>query len=246
MNFQVMLKLIISAALIVVTTAANISAGPQIEMPESVFNFGIIPQHRIATHDFWIKSTGDEPLRITKIVPGCACTSIPLTDSVIAPGDSVALHIIFRSARYRGRVSKKPHLFTNASADKIELIIIAEVTPENVPVGPLAIYPELLDVSQFGRKLRRLARFELENRTDQELTITIVDSANKSIDVNLPEKIAPGQRAEGRVRVHEDMYQSAFEESITIQVNDPARTIYTLPFRRLYHPEKEAAEVDPN
>jgi hypothetical protein len=219
--------------------SVNALAGPRVEIPQGTFNFGIAPQHRELTHSFWIKSVGDDTLRITKVVPGCACTSVPLTDSVIAPGDSAALQIVFKTGRYRGRITKKPHIITNASDEKIELNVEVEVVLEGDDVGPLAIRPERLDVSQFGPKLRRRSRFQLENRTDQDLNITVVDSIHNSFDIKLPRKITVGETAEGLITVHEDKYETAFQESATIRVDDPNGFVYSLPVRRLYRPNKK-------
>ena len=36
-----------------------VSAGPEITIPASDFDFGKTVQRTILTHDFWIKSTGD-------------------------------------------------------------------------------------------------------------------------------------------------------------------------------------------
>ena len=44
--------------------------GPQLTIPESIFEFGYVPQYSTISHVFWLHSTGDDTLRILKIVPG--------------------------------------------------------------------------------------------------------------------------------------------------------------------------------
>ena len=50
-----------------VTGAAG---APRLEIPESIFDFGYVPQNAVISHVFWLKSTGDDTLRILNIKPG--------------------------------------------------------------------------------------------------------------------------------------------------------------------------------
>lgn len=50
--------------------AALASAESNLTIPESLFDFGYAPQKSKLTHVFWLKSTGDDSLIISKIVPG--------------------------------------------------------------------------------------------------------------------------------------------------------------------------------
>lgn len=49
---------------------ASASAAPRLTIPESTFNFGYVPQNAKISHDFWLHSTGDDTLKIIKVVPG--------------------------------------------------------------------------------------------------------------------------------------------------------------------------------
>jgi hypothetical protein len=45
-------------------------AAPHLTIKEPVFDFGYVPQHAKITHVFWLHSTGDDTLKIQKVVPG--------------------------------------------------------------------------------------------------------------------------------------------------------------------------------
>lgn len=45
-------------------------ADPAITIPESVFDFGYVPQHSKISHVFWLFSTGTDTLKILKVKPG--------------------------------------------------------------------------------------------------------------------------------------------------------------------------------
>ena len=98
-------------SLILIVAVASVSyAEAKLEIPSRSFNFGKVIQHVTITHEFWLKSVGDEPLTVTQIWPGCGCTQIPLEDSTIAPGDSLALKIILDTQSFRGNLAKHPSL----------------------------------------------------------------------------------------------------------------------------------------
>ncbi|MCP4686060.1 MAG: hypothetical protein GY867_11545, partial [bacterium] len=104
--------------------------------------------------------------------------------------------------------------------------------------GPLDVRPGVLDVSQFGEKTRRRARFHIENRTDNEMKLIVTDSTGKSFDLKMPGKVGAGETVEGLVTVHEDQVKEDFEESLTFRALGPGESSYTVPVKRKYHGPK--------
>ena len=45
-------------------------AQPKLTIPESIFNFGYVPQNSKISHIFWLHSTGNDSLIIKKVKPG--------------------------------------------------------------------------------------------------------------------------------------------------------------------------------
>jgi len=64
------LTLLVVALAMVVAISGSLTAAPQMTIPESVFNFGYVPQHSKISHIFWLHSSGDDSLKILKVVPG--------------------------------------------------------------------------------------------------------------------------------------------------------------------------------
>ena len=50
--------------------AGAVCAAPRLVIPETTFNFGYAPQNAKITHEFWLKSSGDDTLKILKVTPG--------------------------------------------------------------------------------------------------------------------------------------------------------------------------------
>ncbi len=45
-------------------------AAPRLTIPITSYDFGYVPQHSKISHSFWLHSTGDDDLKILKVVPG--------------------------------------------------------------------------------------------------------------------------------------------------------------------------------
>jgi len=44
--------------------------GPQLSLPDSIFDFGYVTAGTTVEHTFWLHSTGTDTLRVIKIRPG--------------------------------------------------------------------------------------------------------------------------------------------------------------------------------
>ncbi len=45
-------------------------AAPRLTIPVTEFDFGFVPQNSSISHVFWLKSTGDDSLKIVAVKPG--------------------------------------------------------------------------------------------------------------------------------------------------------------------------------
>ena len=55
---------------VVVILASTALAVPKMYLPQESFDFGFAPQDSKISHVFWIKSVGDDSLKILKVKPG--------------------------------------------------------------------------------------------------------------------------------------------------------------------------------
>ncbi len=227
---------------ILMIAAGAVVAGPAVKIPNDTFDFGKVVQNQTTTHSFWIKSTGSDTLRIVEVEPGCGCTQMPLLDSVLGPGDSTRLDIIFATRSFVGHVNKRPYIVTNAPTGKAGMSIFAEILTDPESATPVVIRPPKLDVSQFTAQPRRRATFQVVNKSAEDLAVHLQDTAYKSFDVQLPATIKAGATVEGAIIVKKDKVASAFKESFTFEVvGSDARDVYTLPIDRMYHVKDSVA-----
>ena len=225
------------AIVIMIGSSVSILAGPQLEVINPTINFGKVSQNKVLTSDAWIKSIGDEPLKIITLFSGCGCTEIPLPDSTIKPGDSVRLPIRFSTGNLIGRVAKRPTIQTNAAKEIVPLSIRAEVLVDPGQAWPVVLTPDVADVSQYGEKTRRVDRFWFKNQSNENLRVYVVDTALKSFEVKVPGEIKGRETIEAKLRVVDRRITEDFEESVTFRIEGKETYFYTLPVYRRYRPD---------
>ncbi len=207
-------------------------AGPELTLPESAFDFGNVPQHARVSHTFWLKSTGDDTLRIVKVIPGCGCTRTPLESNLLSAGDSTRLEIIFDTRSYRGMTTKRPRIRTNETNPEHTLRItsLIEIRPDST--YPLVISPYKLDLTQFGDKKRKKMKFTISNVSDHDLNLTMISFPANLAEIKLPKKIKAGKNAKGEIRLVGEGLKRPFEKSFTFEVDDSYTTRFTVPVKR--------------
>jgi len=64
------LTLMAGALVAIVLLVGVAQAAPRLVIPVSDFSFGYVPQHSKISHTFWLHSSGDDDLKILKVLPG--------------------------------------------------------------------------------------------------------------------------------------------------------------------------------
>ena len=110
-----------------------------LQLKETGFTFGKIPQGRPVSHVFEIINTGKSPLLLENVQASCGCTTPEWTREPIAPGATSAIKVGY-NAYAEGQFNKTVTIFYNNGQTKA-LIISGEVyklpataAPENASV----------------------------------------------------------------------------------------------------------------
>ena len=61
---------IVLVTVLTLLLASAVIAAPRLTTPDNKFNFGYVPQNSTISHKFWLVSTGEDTLKIIKVVPG--------------------------------------------------------------------------------------------------------------------------------------------------------------------------------
>ncbi|WKS94992.1 DUF1573 domain-containing protein [Riemerella columbina] len=98
-----------------------------VALSEPNFDFGVVKSGAIVEHTYEITNTGDKPLIISNVKPGCGCTAPDFTKTPILPGQSGKVTLKFNSASFNGVQHKFAQVFTNTEKTPITLTFTADV-----------------------------------------------------------------------------------------------------------------------
>lgn len=217
---------------IMLLVASVATAAPGLSLSESSFDFGIVPQQARVSHIFWVKSTGNETLHISQVVPGCGCTKAPLENNVLPAGDSTRLEIIFGTGAFTNSVIKSPRIETDAIPPVTNMHIKAFVVVKPNSTYPIIIRPFLLDMSHTAEGDRTETTFSITNVSDSPLKPILVSSDPRFVNITLPKIVPAGRTAEGQVRLTRAGAARELGMSFTIELNDAQSTRFTVPIKR--------------
>ena len=168
---------------------------PRIEVSSDYFYFGYMPMNAVVQHTYWIRNTGGDTLRIVSVKPGCGCTTAPLSNDAIAPGDSAKLKVVFDSKNMIGKMVKDIAIFSNdPNKPSTAVKFFAVVNREHDKVRA---EPNVLRFSKFGSKDGRMVKtVDIANSFDSDIDISLIDfpAANFKIDKRTA-KVRPGEKA---------------------------------------------------
>ena len=195
---------------------------------ESSFDFGYVPQKSKVSHVYWLKSAGDDDLKILKVTPGCGCTKAPLESSEIAVGDSTRLEIIFSTKTYKKQISKSPRIQTNEGPPEKRVTFRTFVVDDATATYPLVLKPFKIDFTSQTGKPNEL-RFIITNVSDKDLNLKLIDYPERFLSIDLPDKVHKHSSSSGMVKLVDNIESDKFFKSFTIEVDDENKTRFTIP-----------------
>jgi hypothetical protein len=106
---------------------------PQVDMPQTAFDFGTIPPDPPVAYVFAIQNTGTAPLTLSNLVTSCGCTIAELSSSIIPPGQRADLQVTFDPDYHvtTGEVTRVVWMRSDDPTQPwLEFRVMADVQPE--------------------------------------------------------------------------------------------------------------------
>jgi len=218
------------------------AAEPQIPPNNSVitfdhnsFDYGVVPKGEQVTHHFPVTNTGSDTLTITKIKPGCGCTTTRKSSIVIAPGDTALIDITDRSSKSSKsghKVTKRVRVHsTDSSNPEASLSISARTDTSGCG---LRCVPEIADFGDVLIGKDDKFEVELKNIDTLETAIEIV-SGPTSEYVNKykikKNKLKPGQSIKIEFQLRDDIPPGEFMTGITIENKNDSNSRISIPIK---------------
>lgn len=103
--------LLLAAALGLFTMPAD--AQVHLDYHQQVFDFGHVGIDYLFQHNYKIPNGGTTPIRLTKLEINCDCTTGEIRDSVIPPGDTGIITVMFNTKDNFGPTNKSVKVYTD-------------------------------------------------------------------------------------------------------------------------------------
>jgi hypothetical protein len=135
--------------LLLLVVGDRISAAPQIVVDQPRWNFGAVTNCIQLKHEFIIRNSGDEPLRISQVISSCnACLQAGINQTNIPPGGTAVVRSYLDLRRLSGPETREIMLDSNDPKMPSYVLELAVVAVPCYRIEPLAID---LDLSQGQR-----------------------------------------------------------------------------------------------
>ncbi len=188
--------------------------GPDIEFETPAYDFerarAGVPVH----HDFIFKNTGTKELRIDRVKPICGCTVTGDFETVLAPGASGKLPIMFETKKFRGKVSKSISVYTNVKGkEEVKIVIKGEVWQA------IQIVPGSASFGSADPAKEQERVITITNNLPDPLNLTdlVCDSDKFNVDL---EEIEEGKRYKLTVKTIPPLTNRFNRASITMNTNE--------------------------
>ena len=100
-----------------------------VALSESSFEFGKIKKGDHKEHTYEITNTGENPLIISQVKPGCGCTVPDYTKDPIMPGKKGKITLKFDSSNFDGLVNKQAEIYANVEKAPMVITFTADIQP---------------------------------------------------------------------------------------------------------------------
>jgi len=153
-----------------------------------------------------------------------------LEKDALAVGDSTTLEIIFSTGSFSNQVTKSPSILTNEAQGAKNVTIKANIFTKPDSTYPIVIQPPKIEFAA-GDSTETM-EFTITNKSDAAISPRIVSAPRRFVSINLPQSIPAGESTIGSVTLKKAGLREGFEKSVTVQLNDQAKSRFTLPIKR--------------
>lgn len=207
--------------------------GPRIATHHEVFDFGIMPEYCEVSHVFWLRNSGDEPVKIDKLIPNCGCTQASIDKHDVKPGDSSRVELIFGSHNYHHEVEKFAQVVSDANGRVPALTFQAYVVPDSESYGPLQAFPRALNLDKAMPEQTPqgwVSHVMLRNNGKTPITVATLDKPDQTVATSgFDGTLKPGEQADVTVRFESDLPAQTFSKSMTFLVGGDTQQRLTVP-----------------
>ena len=111
--------------------------GAEITFDSESFGFGEVEEGKPAIHEYKFTNTGDEPLIVSSVRPGCGCTTSGWTKEAVPPGGKGMVNASYNTQGRPGGATKSLTVTSNAKSTPTKVLTfsvnVTRVNPSGIP-----------------------------------------------------------------------------------------------------------------
>ena len=172
-------------------SAATNALGPRLTFLTNEYHFGRVLAGTLVKYVFIASNAGDQTLEISRVTPGCHCTTAGNWAHQIEPGKTGEIPIQFDSGSFRGDVTKP---ITVASNDKLapnQTVMLRGTVWRAIEVNPQFAYINVIPDAPSNST----SVVHITSQSDEPVTLSNPTSANGSFKAEL-KTVTPGKEFE--------------------------------------------------
>jgi len=204
-------------------------AAPHLALNETEFDFGSVPGGQTVSHVFWLKSVGEDTLKIIDAKPGCGCTKAPLEKTLLAPGDSTRLEVIFTAKKTPGKIAKSVQVMTNEVAQAKVVRFTAVIEDTTKADSQLGITPRVITLANEPAESQKQTAMALANLTDHDLALRLIEWPREYVKPDFPTALAAGNTVYVQVTLDAGARDTTSAKSCTFEAGAEKPIRYTVP-----------------
>ncbi|MGV3538337.1 MAG: DUF1573 domain-containing protein [Rufibacter sp.] len=215
---------------LVMFTQGLASAQGVLTFEKETHDFGNIPEGPVASHEFVVKNTGNQPVVISNVQPSCGCTTPEWSKDPILPGKTAIIKAGYNTAGRPGAFNKALTISSNAEPSTQMLFIKGTVTVKPAAPAPtpqevansakLELTTTAFDFGKVEKGQKVTAKFTVKNTGKQDLNVTgLQSSCNCVVHKMSPSVIKPGQSSKLELIYTPQLLQNRIE-TVTLASND--------------------------
>jgi hypothetical protein len=190
------------------------AVAPKIQFASNVFEFGKVPVGTVVRATFILTNTGNAPLEIKDVRPGCGCTTAGTWERRIEPGNTTTIGLQLNTANFGGALVKNATVTCNdPTQPTVTLLIRGEVwKPIDVQPNVVVFNP----ATGSGSNAARIVR--VVNNTETMITLEAPTSSNPAFNPTL-RTIKPGKEFELEIAVTPPLAAGTVQGLITAKTS---------------------------
>ena len=220
--------------LILFGIAGKCAGGAVLDVDETTYYFGSVPQFSKIYHHYWFRSVGTDTVVIDSINTGCSCVVHDADGLRIPPGDSAQVTIIWDIGRQMNMLGQATDIFYNHSIVPKNIGMRAFVRMDPQGNLPFTIVPYRFEFGQVpGSEISvDSVQFQVVNTFNHPINIKTVSDPLEGLNIVLPDSVAAKGKAYGYAKLGPQLSGKEFYYSVTFQISDEEKSRFTIPVRR--------------